>query len=283
MVNRVLEPTDIPRTPDPADPRSLAAAVREILDTLKRVPQWSTLAWNDIKLRYRRTTLGPLWITVGLGATVFSVGILYGVLFGNELSRYLPYFAAGLITWTFIGSTLSEGCGTYLGAAAIIRAVPVALAVHVYRMLTRHLIMLAHNLVLMIVLWAMFRWPVGWSVLLIVPGLVLSILAVFGATLALSIVAARFRDIQLIVSTVLQLIFLLTPIMWETKSLRGAPLTYVADFNPIYHLIEVVRRPLLGEVPLLASWLCSTITAAACLAVGCTFYARYRHRVPFWV
>ena len=68
----------------------------------------------------------------------------------------------------------------------------------------------------------MFPWPLGWSFMLIVPGLALSILAVFGAVLALSIVAARFRDIQLIVSTVLQLVFLLTPIIWETKSLRGA-------------------------------------------------------------
>ena len=74
-------------TPAVTHPSSLGAATREILGTLMRFDQWSTLAWNDVKLRYRRTTLGPLWITLGLGATVFSVGILYGVLFGNELSR----------------------------------------------------------------------------------------------------------------------------------------------------------------------------------------------------
>src|SRR5215831_16136958 len=90
-----------------SDHRSIASAGRELWKTLIHAPQWVTLAWNDIKLRYRRTTLGPLWIVLGLGATVFSVGILYGVLFGNELSQYLPYFAAGLIVWTFIGSSLN--------------------------------------------------------------------------------------------------------------------------------------------------------------------------------
>jgi ABC-2 type transport system permease protein len=263
--------------------RHLSAALCEIRGTLMGIEQWSTLAWNDIKFRYRRTTLGPLWITISLGATVFSVGIVYGGLFGNELSQYLPYFAAGLIAWTFIGSTLSEGCGTFLGAAAIIRAIPVAPVVHVCRMLTRQLIMLAHNLALMVVLWLLFQWPLGWAFLLIVPGLVVNILAVFGAVLALSIVAARFRDIQLIVSTVLQLLFLLTPIMWEAKSLRGIAVTYVVDLNPLYHLIEVVRRPLLGETPMIASWLVSSMTAAVCLAVGSAFYARYRHRIAFWV
>jgi ABC-type polysaccharide/polyol phosphate export permease len=265
------------------DQGHLGAAFDEILATLIGVAQWSTLAWNDIKFRYRRTTLGPLWITLGLGATVFSVGILYGGLFGNELSQYLPYFAAGLIAWTFTGSTLSDGCGTFLGAAAIIRAVPVAPVVHVCRMLTRQLIMLTHNLALMVVLWLLFRWPLGWSFMLVVPGLVLNILAVFGAVLALSIMGARFRDIQLIVSTVLQLVFLLTPIMWEAKSLRGIAVTYVADLNPIYHLIEVVRRPMLGETPMAISWLVSSITATVCLAVGSAFYARYRHRIAFWV
>src|SRR5689334_8350731 len=265
------------------DHRNMDVALGEILATLMGVTQWSTLAWNDIKFRYRRTTLGPLWITFGLGATVFSVGIVYGGLFGNELSQYLPYFAAGLIAWTFIGGTLSEGCSTFLGAATIIRAVPVAPVVHVCRMLTRQLIMLAHNLALMILLWLLFQWPLGWSFLLIVPGLVLNILAVFGAVLTLSIIAARFRDIQLIVSTALQLVFLLTPIMWEANSLRGIAVTYVVHFNPIYHLIEVVRRPLLGETPMLSSWLVSGLTAAVCLAVGLAFYARYRHRIAFWV
>jgi ABC-type polysaccharide/polyol phosphate export permease len=265
------------------DHRHLGAALGEIFATLRGGAQWSTLAWNDIKFRYRRTTLGPLWITLGLGATVFSVGILYGGLFGNELSQYLPYFAAGLITWTFTGATLNEGCSTFLGAAAIIRAVPVAPVVHVFRMLARQLIMLAHNLALMVVLWLLFQWPLGWSFILIVPGLALNILAVFGAVLALSIIAARFRDIQLIVATVLQLVFLLTPIMWDSKSLRGIAVTYVVDLNPIYHLIEVVRRPLLGETPMAMSWLASSMTAAVCLAMGSLFYARYRHRIAFWV
>jgi ABC-2 type transport system permease protein len=272
-----------PTTLTAIDHRDMGVAWGEILATLMGVTQWSTLAWNDIKFRYRRTTLGPLWLTFGLGATVFSVGIVYGGLFGNELSQYLPYFAAGLIAWTFIGTTLSEGCGTFLTAATIIRAVPVAPVIHVCRMLTRQLIMLAHNLALMVVLWLLFQWPLGWSFLLIMPGLILNILAVFGAVLTLSIVAARFRDIQLIVSTVLQLVFLLTPIMWEATSLRGVAVTYVVDLNPIYHLIEVVRRPLLGETPMLISWLVASLTAIVCLAVGSAFYARYRHRIAFWV
>src|SRR6516165_10525639 len=193
--------------------RSLRSAGREALEMLVRVEQWSTLAWNDIKLRYRRTTLGPLWITLGLSATVLSVGILYGALFGSELTEYLPYFSVGLVIWTFLASAVNDGCTVFLGAAALIRAIPVPLVVHVYRMLARQLLVLAHNFLLIIGMWLILQWPLDAKVLLFIPGLAVNMVVVHGLALFFAIVAARFRDVQLIVSMLLQLVFLLTPIM----------------------------------------------------------------------
>jgi ABC-type polysaccharide/polyol phosphate export permease len=267
----------------PSTSRSLRTAGREALEMLARVEQWSTLGWNDIKLRYRRTTLGPLWITLGLTATVLSVGILYGVLFGNELSEYLPYFTAGLVTWMFLSSAINDGCTVFLGAAALIRAIPVPLVVHVYRMLARQLLVLAHNFLLIVGLWLILRWPLDANVLLLMPGLALNVILALGLALFFGIVAARFRDIQLIVSMVLQLLFLMTPIMWQPKSLKGSATSYVADLNPVYHLIEIIRQPMLSQAPTSTSWAIAGAVAAGSFALGLAFYARFRHRVPFWV
>jgi ABC-type polysaccharide/polyol phosphate export permease len=267
----------------PCTSRPFSTAGREALEMLARVEQWSTLAWNDIKLRYRRTTLGPLWITLGLSATVLSVGILYGALFGSELTEYLPYFSVGLVIWTFLASAVNDGCTVFLGAAALIRAIPVPLVVHVYRMLARQLLVLAHNFLLIIGMWLILQWPLDAKVLLLIPALVLNVIVVLGLALFLGIVAARFRDVQLIVSMLLQLVFLLTPIVWQTKGLKGSATLYVADFNPVYHLIEVIRRPLLNQAPTSTSWAIASVVAAGSFALGMAFYARYRHRVPFWV
>jgi ABC-2 type transport system permease protein len=266
-----------------SDARSIRSAIREFATIGAQVDQWATLSWSDIKLRYRRTTLGPLWITLGLGASVFSVGLLYGVLFGNELSQYLPYFAAGIIAWTFLSSCITEGCVVFIGSAAMIKAIPVPLVLHVYRMLTRQLIVLTHNLMLIVVLWLIFHWPLNWTLVLFLAGLTLNTACAFGWILTLGIIAARYRDVQLIISTVLQLLFLLTPIMWQPESLRGASLTIVADANPLYHLVQVLREPLLGVAPDLVTWAIASASAALSLAVGVYFYARYRYRVAFWV
>jgi hypothetical protein len=58
-----------------SDALSIRSAIPEFAAIGAQVDRWATLAWSDIKLRYRRTTLGPLWITLGLGASVFSVGL----------------------------------------------------------------------------------------------------------------------------------------------------------------------------------------------------------------
>jgi ABC-2 type transport system permease protein len=266
-----------------SDARSIPSAIQELAAIGAQVDQWATLAWSDIRLKYRRTTLGPLWITLGLGASVFSVGLVFGILFGNEMSQYLPYFAAGIIGWTFLASCITEGCVVFVGSAAMIKAIPVPLVLHVYRMLTRQSIVLAHNMMLIVVLWLIFRWSLNWTLVLFLAGLALNTACAFGWILTLGIVAARFRDVQLIISTVLQLLFLLTPIMWQPESLRGARLRIIADANPLYHLVEVFREPLLGVPPEPLTWAIASASAAVSLAVGMYFYARYRYRVAFWV
>jgi ABC-2 type transport system permease protein/lipopolysaccharide transport system permease protein len=266
-----------------SDPQSIRSALQEMMEIGVQFDQWATLAWSDVKLRYRRTTLGPLWITLGLGASVFSVGLLYGVLFGNELSQYLPYFAAGIVVWTFLASCITEGCMVFVGSAAMIKAIPVPLVLHVYRMLTRQLIVLAHNLALIVLLWAIYRWKLNWTPVLFLAGLAIDTTCAFGWILTLGIIAARFRDVQLIISTLLQLLFLLTPIMWQPESLRGAGLSFIADANPLYYLVEVFREPLLGIAPKPMTWAISSVFTALSLAVGVRFYARYRRRVAFWV
>jgi ABC-2 type transport system permease protein/lipopolysaccharide transport system permease protein len=266
-----------------SDARPIRLAIHELGTIGAQVDQWATLAWSDIKLRYRRTTLGPLWITLGIGASVFSVGLVYGVIFGATMSQYLPYFATGLIVWTFLASCITEGCVVFVGSAGMIKAIPVPLVLHVYRMLARQVIVLAHNLVLIVVLWLIFRWNLNWTDPLFLAGLTLDIACGFGWILTLGIIAARFRDVQLIISTVLQLLFLLTPIMWQPESLRGAHLSIIVEANPLYYLVAVFREPLLGVPPEPVTWIAAGVSAALSLSVGIYFYARYRWRVAFWV
>ncbi|MDB5827110.1 MAG: type transporter, partial [Variovorax sp.] len=83
----------------------------------RRTDIWWTLAWFDIVLRYRRSMLGPLWLTLSMGAMIGGMGPLYSSLFGTELSKFFPHLALGLIFWGFFSSMVIDSCNTFIGSA----------------------------------------------------------------------------------------------------------------------------------------------------------------------
>jgi ABC-type polysaccharide/polyol phosphate export permease len=212
-----------------------------------------------------------------------SVGFVWGAIFGSEMASYMPFFATGYIIWTLVSGALTEGCIVFIQAGGLIKSTTAPLLTHVYRMLARHIIVFAHNIVLIALLWTIIRWPVGWSFLLFVPGLAIVIVALSGGILTLGILCTRFRDIQQIIGAALQLLFLLTPIIWTPDSLRGKPLSFLMDFNPMYQVIEVARGPVLGHAPDVVVWVAAICTALISLLIGLAMYGRFSHRVAYWL
>lgn len=263
--------------------RGMGSALRESVASLRDFDRWATLAWIDTTLRYRRTVLGPWWVTLSTGVMIGSVGVVWGAIFNMNLATYMPYFASGIILWTLISGSLIEGCNVFTQAASLIKSVPVPLMTHVYRMLARQMIILAHNVLLIALLWLIFEWPLGWSVLLAVPGLIIVTTALIGGVLAFGILCTRFRDVPQVVSAILQLLFLLTPIMWTADSVRGKAVSILLDINPFYYLLEIVREPLLGRTPEGYMWVVAGGFAIASFLIGHTLYGRFRHRVAYWL
>jgi ABC-type polysaccharide/polyol phosphate export permease len=246
-----------------------------------------SLALLDTRLRYRRTTLGPFWVTISFGALVLAVGTIYAEIFGAPTGigqgGYMTYFAMGLLVWTFATATISEGCMVFVQSGGLIKTLQMPLLLHVYRMMARNMIVLAHNGVVVVLLWLVIQWPVGWGLVLGLLGLLLCVLTLFGVGLVVGVLCTRFRDLQQIVGAMLQLMFLVSPIIWPASSIRGGRAQVLLDFNPVYYMIEVVRGPLLGGSPPLFVWLVAVLITAASISLGAILYARLRHRVAYWL
>lgn len=265
----------------------IGSAFDELCRVARRIDTWATLAWFDTKFRYRRTTIGPLWITLSTGLTVLAVGLVYGQIFGHptgsSIAGYMTYFAVGTVLWAFISTTISQACIVFSQSGGLIKALPVPPLLHVFRMITRNIVLLAHNALIIAMLWIVLRWPVGWHVLLCIPGLVLLVLTLFGVVVALGILGTRFRDIEQIVAALLQLMFLITPILWLPSLIGKTPASLLLDLNPAYYMIEIVRAPLLGESTDLKIWVVALLITVVSLICGLALYGRFRHRLPYWL
>jgi ABC-type polysaccharide/polyol phosphate export permease len=244
-------------------------------------PLWVRLGWQDVMLRYRRSMIGPFWLTISMGIMVFALGFVYGGLFGMELKRYLPFLTIGFLVWGLITAALNEGCQTFIESEGIIRQIDLPLSMFPLRVIWRNLIIFLHNAVIYVVVVAVFNVVLDWSLLLIIPGLFLLLAnALWSATL-LGILSARFRDLPQIVASVLQVAFFITPIIWMPEAATKRPL--LIEANPFYHFIELMRAPMLGHAPTLTNW--GVVLVITLLGWGGTFlfYRRFHGRIAYWV
>ena len=247
-----------------------------------RVPHlWGLLGWQDIRGRYRRSKLGPFWITISMGVLVAVLGTLYGGILKVEITAYLPHLTLGFIVWGLISGLITESCSAFTSAGSIITQVNLPLSVHVYRVIWRNLIIFFHNAVIFVVVAVTFSiWP-GWAGLLALPGLALICLNGVWAGMLLGAVSARFRDVPPIVSSIVRIVFFVTPIIWMPELLPNRAV--FLDLNPFFHILELVRAPLLGQVPGLTSWLAVFGMTLVGWLLMFVLFRLYRWRIAYWV
>src|SRR5580704_3998581 len=242
-------------------------------------PVWVIMGWDDIRQRYRRSVIGPFWITLSMGVFILLLGVIYSRLFHMELENYLPYLSIGYIVWGFMSAAINDSCIAFTDTSRIIKQIKLPYSVYVLRMVWRNFIIFLHTIVIYLPIAIIFKIEPNLKMLLAIPGLILVCVNLIWMATVIAILSTRYRDIQPIVGTTIQLGMFATPIMWPISSLGNARI--VAEVNPIYHLIEIARAPLLGVAPELKSWLvaCGLAVFGSLLAIA--LMVRASRRIVF--
>jgi ABC-2 type transport system permease protein len=271
----------ITRRHDAVRGAALSHAIGDIVSGLKRWELWLTLGWHEIRQRYRRSVVGPFWLTISMGMMIGGIAYLSAGLFGDSIEHFLPYIAIGIIVFNLITSVATDGSYVFISSARTILQTKAPLSIYVYQMLWRNVLIFAHNFCIYLILLPFFKIDIGLVTLLALPGFFLIILIGFWTGIILGGLSTRFRDVPPIVASVMQVAFFLSPVFWSPSSLKGRDV--FVNFNPFYYLLEVVRMPLLGQAPPLSMWLCVLAMNGAMGVVALLFLARYRARIAYWL
>jgi ABC-2 type transport system permease protein len=231
--------------------RTLPAAVADLRRGWEQRALWGHLGWQDIRQRYRRSVLGPVW--------------------------------------AFISGCISEGSEVFIANEGLIKHLPSPLSVHVYRLVWRQTLFFAHNMIVYLVMLLVFPQPLKWTVVYAIPAF--AVLAANGVWVALTVgvITTRFRDILPITQSIVQLMFFLTPIVWIYDELVNNPdpaiaeRARLAEFNPFLHFLEIIRRPLLGQDQVWRHWIVVLAITVVGWLVTLVVLRRYRSRVSYWV
>ena len=261
--------------------RALRLAVRDIEDAFKAYHIWIITGWQDIKIRYKRSTIGPFWITLSLGITVAAMGALYARLFQQKVAEYIPYLSIGMIVWALISTLVIESCSIFIQSEGIIKQIRLPFSVYVLRMIWRNLIIFFHNVAVLVFVYLWFSIGWGWQVILVPLGLLIVAANAMWLGLILGTLSARFRDIPQIVTSLMQVLFFVTPVMWRVKLLKNH--MWIAKWNPAYNLMKLVMRPLQGRLPSEYSVVFVAVMTLLGWGVALMFFSRFRARIAYWI
>lgn len=262
----------------------LRLALADLADTAKLWPLVWTLSLFDIRLRYRGSLLGPLWLTLSTAVMVGAIGVLYARLFHQDVGDYLPFLTISLVLWNFISTVASEATTCFTQADAMIRSMRMPHAVHAARVVMRNVLVLGHNVIVIAVVFALFGTRPGLDCFTLLPGSLLWLADAMAASLLLGLFGARFRDIPPIIASIMQIAFYVTPIMWNPAMLahRGLAQAFV-ELNPFYALLEIMRGPLLGQPVNLGAWHLAVLYSLGLMLVTGLVFVRARPRLPYWL
>jgi homopolymeric O-antigen transport system permease protein len=243
---------------------------------------WLMLAWNDIRRRYRRSGLGQFWLTLSMASMIGGLGYVYSGLFGNDITMYLPYLAVSFVMWNLISGIVNDSCTAFSDNENLIRHMNLSKSLYIYRVVARNTIVMAHNFVIIPIVFVLFRRGLNANILWLPIGLALVIINGFCIGFFLAIISTRFRDVPQIVASVMQIAFFITPVMFQPEQLQHR-VPFAIIFNPFASLLEIVRDPLLGQGP--SAWALLTSVMVAVVGYACLlpFVGRYAARAVYWL
>jgi ABC-type polysaccharide/polyol phosphate export permease len=260
------------------------AAVNDIREGLRRWRSWSYLSVENVKNRYRRTVLGPWWLTLQMGVFVTGITIVFGhLLNAGGLREFLPYVAVGYIAFILLVGLTNAAAGVFVLGSSTLKSTRQPLSNLVLRDVGVEFIHFSHNIVLYFVFLVAGLGPLSLKILIALP--IVAVIAVNGlfVGLWLGIAVARFRDLQPFINSIIGVLIFFTPVFYDPNKLSPGIQIAVLSWNPFTYLIQAFRAPLIGA-PLLPSYYIGTaIFTVLNLVLGLAVFTRARSRLPYWV
>lgn len=245
---------------------------------------WLHMATAEIHRRYRRTILGPFWVTLSVAIFIGAMGMVFPILWHTDAKTYLPFFSSGFIIWSFVSASIMDSSGTFVDVSGLLKQVSLPYSVYSNTVVARNFLIMLHHLVVYVAIMIIFKVSINLNTLLLVPAMIILCLTGSWVSILLGLLVARFRDIKQIVASFLQIALFVTPIFWMPSQLgsswQGKLLVTV---NPLFHFVAIARAPLLGQQPTLLNWVVAISVCIIGWVITMKVLSKYYRHLVFWL
>lgn len=262
----------------------MTALSDHIRKSLREPEFWAYSGWLDIVTKYRRSKLGLAWLVIPPLIYVGGVGYYFARLQGMSPLHFIPHLGIGYLLFRLLMTVIMDSANVLPANASFILDGHSRLTDFVFRVIAKGLFYFFTALPVLVVSLAFSPDIQLAGVITFVPSLLLLVINALWMGILISLLGARFPDMHELMASLFIFGFILTPILWTASA---APIGTIHGtfmrLNPLYHLIEVVRAPLLGEPLEMATLIYVSILTLGGWLTTSYFYSRYARFVPLWV
>jgi ABC-2 type transport system permease protein len=241
------------------------------------------LVARELKVRYRRSTIGFLWTMLQPLLMMLVFQVVFSHLFRFPIPDYPVYALAGILFWNFFSQSIVSSMNSLRGNAQLLQKLPVPKAVFPLATVISGVVNLLFALVPMVAILLVTQHRLHLSLLFLPVSILLATLFTLGAGLLLSPLAVFFSDTVELIGVLLTLLMYLTPLFYPMAALPDR-VRWIVRFNPVRSILEVFRDPIYyGKVPPLSHLSVCLVIALVALALGGWAFRRSSDRIPFYV
>lgn len=258
------------------------AGLRDLIAGLENWRLWHLMGSAELRRRYARSRLGQFWLTLSTGILIGSLGFVWSILFKMPIADLLPYVATSMIIWFMLSDFIGNSTSVFTDSGQYFLNERMSFATAVYAMLYKNVLIFLHNAVILVLVFAVFRHPIGRQFYLAIPGLCLTLIAASWLSYVIAILCTRYRDLRQVVMSLLQIAFYTSPVLWKPDFVPETH-RWLIKLNPFATFLAIIRDPLLGNQVPIEIWAIAAGIAFGGLILALPFIGRYHRRVVYWL
>lgn len=257
---------------------------RDYAESLKHPEFWMYAMWLDILSKYRRSRLGLVWAFFPPFLYAFGIGGFYAMIAHQPPSTYVPHIAVGYAVYRLVTVCLSECTTTFNSHAAFISDGRIRFTDYILRVVARALFYLVVSIPIIVVALCITPKFHAFGLLTVLPAMFIVLINVAWMGALVSVLGARLPDVHELIGSILMIMFLFTPIIWHANQAPSSTIQgFIARLNPLFHLLEIVRAPLLGDPIGPATYVYIVLMTVFGWLLAAWIYRRYARFVPIWI
>lgn len=256
--------------------------ILDIRDTLQEWRFWSYLGWYDIKSQYRRTIFGPIWLSLSMAIFILGFSYVGTRVFSSTVADYLFPFAIGHVTFIFFSTSLNESAQAFIAGAPYLKQIKVTKLSLILRVFYKNLIILSHNAIILLIIALIYANVRNINYIALVCSVCISFLFLIFACAIIAALAVRFRDVPMMLISIIQLLYFVTPIIWDPQKI-GANSQWILYINPFYYVIESIRRPLMGNSIEFDIYFGMFTLLCGSIIIFFVLYLFVRRKITYWI